>query len=308
MPKQIPIPDKNLLIEEYINNGKTLGVLAEELDISKSSLQRVLAAHGINKRTNQEAIAKLTEQFLKEEYLTNGRSITDISDSLGIRHETVSNRLRVFGIKVREKWENAEDITGKQFSSLTATDKRRSRVKYGSLRGETLFKCECGNEKWLQRDSVIHGAIKSCGCLRLKKRDAKNVRLKESGIGISHQMFSLLKHRASRRGIPFEVTIEEVWSLFVRQEFRCAMTGHTLEMPTVKYLSPRNNSMCDVDGGVKYASLDRIDSERGYVIDNVQWVWAPINIMKWNLKNNGFVSICIDIANFHRGQNKTCVS
>ena len=40
------------------------------------------------------------------------------------------------------------------------------------------------------------------------------------------------------------------------------------------------------------ASLDRIDSLKGYTEDNVQWVHKHINFMKGSLSENKFIEYC----------------
>ena len=44
------------------------------------------------------------------------------------------------------------------------------------------------------------------------------------------------------------------------------------------------------------ASLDRIDSDGAYTIDNVQWIHKDINRMKSNLKQENFIEYCRLIA------------
>ena len=40
------------------------------------------------------------------------------------------------------------------------------------------------------------------------------------------------------------------------------------------------------------ASLDRIDSNKGYVTDNIQWVHKDINYMKSDLDEQQFIHYC----------------
>ena len=47
------------------------------------------------------------------------------------------------------------------------------------------------------------------------------------------------------------------------------------------------------------ASLDRIDSSRGYIKDNIQWVHKDINRMKWDFPQDKFVKLCFYVANKH---------
>jgi len=40
------------------------------------------------------------------------------------------------------------------------------------------------------------------------------------------------------------------------------------------------------------ASLDRIDSTKGYTLDNIQWVHKTLNRLKMNLDNQEFIEWC----------------
>lgn len=40
------------------------------------------------------------------------------------------------------------------------------------------------------------------------------------------------------------------------------------------------------------ASLDRIDSSKGYVVGNVQWVHKDVNTVKWDLTLDNFFRVC----------------
>ena len=48
--------------------------------------------------------------------------------------------------------------------------------------------------------------------------------------------------------------------------------------------------------GGQTASLDRIDSTKGYIEGNVQWVDKIVNAMKWNIPEKYFIEICKTIA------------
>jgi len=59
----------------------------------------------------------------------------------------------------------------------------------------------------------------------------------------------------------------------------CAITGCELKFHDYVGKSEKGHSTY-ANGN---ASLDRIDSSRGYEPDNIQWVHTDINIMKWEL-------------------------
>ena len=40
------------------------------------------------------------------------------------------------------------------------------------------------------------------------------------------------------------------------------------------------------------ASLDRIDSSKGYIEGNVQWVHKRVNLMKGNMSTENFIEWC----------------
>jgi len=60
----------------------------------------------------------------------------------------------------------AIDITGKKFNRLTAIKRAYRRKDYSIY---WLFKCDCGNRKIIQKNKVVGGQIKSCGCLRRER-------------------------------------------------------------------------------------------------------------------------------------------
>ncbi|RLD70194.1 MAG: hypothetical protein DRI98_08575 [Bacteroidetes bacterium] len=45
-------------------------------------------------------------------------------------------------------------------------------------------------------------------------------------------------------------------------------------------------------GNIWKASIDRIDSNKGYVSDNVQWTCWAVNRAKGDLTNDDFIKLC----------------
>lgn len=72
----------------------------------------------------------------------------------------------------------------------------------------------------------------------------------------------------------------------------------------LEFLWQMQRGRCALSGAVfasrAECSMDRIDSNEGYVVGNVQLVLAAVNKMKWNLKEDRFVELCGLIAEHHR--------
>ncbi len=84
------------------------------------------------------------------------------------------------------------------------------------------------------------------------------------------------KEGAKSRKLKFSVTAKFLWNLFLKQNRKCAITG--IDLTFVKNFTT--------------ASLDRIDSNKGYIKNNVQWVHKIINMMKYDHIQQDFINWC----------------
>lgn len=79
-----------------------------------------------------------------------------------------------------------------------------------------------------------------------------------------------------------------LWALFERQNSKCIYTGRLLRLP-------KNEQ----EAGRSYEgkpSLDRIDSKKGYIKGNVQWVGITVNLMKQQFSHHEFIEMCKTIV------------
>lgn len=138
------------------------------------------------------------------------------------------------------------------------------------------FKCTiCGKHKKATFHNVYRGNYKSCGCIQYGFKSLANG---WKGHGeISKSFFQSLRRGAESRNLKFEIDIEYIWKLFIKQNQRCALSGELLKFKSRSIVA---------DGT---ASLDRIDSTKGYVKGNLQWVTQEINYMKQSLHNRDFL-------------------
>lgn len=150
--------------------------------------------------------------------------------------------------------------------------------------GRLFVKClclQCGKIFEAKFHNVYKGNYKSCGCQRFQKFN-KNPRWKGLGL-ISASYFFSLRKGAKDRNLEFSISIEEIWNLFEKQNGKCALSGIELSF---------NSERKIYDGN---ASLDRINSEIGYIISNVQWVDKTINMSKQQMNNEQFIKMCKEV-------------
>lgn len=130
----------------------------------------------------------------------------------------------------------------------------------------------------------------TCKCmLRKKLSDTAKKNQRKGTKNIPGAYFYSLKSTAERRNIEFDITIEFLQYLLEEQEFKCKLSNEDISM------SPDNsrhlNGKC-----LDTASVDRIDSSKGYIPSNVQWVHKDVNFMKMNLKESRFIDLCRKIG------------
>jgi hypothetical protein len=104
-----------------------------------------------------------------------------------------------------------------------------------------------------------------------------------------------LRRKARERNLCFEVTHQELWDLYNKQEGRCALSGVPLLLSTK--IDRHNN----IDREKHTASLDRIDNNKGYTVDNVQWVHKTVNRMRRQYTIDEYRLWCRRIVEYNCG-------
>ena len=178
---------------------------------------------------------------------------------------------------------NPLDIIGKKYGNLFVQQFTESHPKnpYKTGRIEYFYicQCKCGKLHKAKRNNLITGHTKSCGCLR--KICGKNNKSWTGFKEISGRTWYQIMQGAKERNIQFTISIKEAWEQYKKQNKKCAYTGLLLDM----------NAFKD-SYNFKTASLDRINSLKGYESGNIQWVHKEINFMKGNLSSAEFVKLC----------------
>jgi hypothetical protein len=266
---------KDQIIQIYIYEDKTHDQSAKILGITKNQLTNLIKKYNIKKKDYPTLIDKKIDKIV-ERYVS-GELMKNICKDMKMTVETVRTHLSQRGIKLRSKEIN---ILGKKFGKLLPIEKISVR--------EYLCVCDCGISKVCKKDRLLDGRNTSCGCSMNKSGDKNGAwtGYKE----ISGNQWCSLKMGAKNRNLDFEITIEEAWDLYVMQNKKCAITG--LDIKMAKF--GRNKRVIKLEdfNGPYLASLDRIDSSKGYVTGNVQWIVREINRMKLDIEEDLLFKLC----------------
>lgn len=236
---------------------------------------------------------KPTKQEIEKLYIKEKRSLKECARILKMNDGTFRNYALKYKIKLRKTYEVLiKDLTGFKFENLTVIKMVRppkTRPKNYHTRWKAV--CDCGKILVVRATSLIQGATGSCGCTKGRGH--------YTGVGdVSGHHLNRIKRGAIKRGLKFKITALEVWNLFLKQNQKCALSGQEINL--VRCFKRRNKKR-----KVQTASLDRIDSSKGYTIDNVQWVHKHVNKCKQTFTNKEFILICSLVANY---KGKKCLS
>lgn len=224
----------------------------------------------------------ITKEYLIEEYINKKRSMTDISHDVGCGYGSINRFIKLFNICPRTNGEHKKvDITGKTFGDWTAI-KEASPAASGHTKWFCI--CKCGKELEIEhnalasRKSYPRRRCADCAC----KKKRINGRLTKT-------FWGQIKRGAKKRNLSFNITKDFAESLLLKQNKKCDLSG----MDIIIADTARNHNH-----GKTTASLDRINSKKGYLEDNIQWVHKDVNLIKGALNQEIFISLCKSIANY----------
>jgi hypothetical protein len=132
-----------------------------------------------------------------------------------------------------------------------------------------------------------NGMCKSCRSTTANKSSKRNTKRQNNSQWkgykeIPYGWFSRYFERANKTKRTGDITIEQVYDLWIAQDKKCALSGIS-----IGFYDDKNTHTC---------SIDRIDSLKEYTIDNIQLVHKDVNIMKNKFDNQYFIEICKKIA------------
>lgn len=145
------------------------------------------------------------------------------------------------------------DITGQTYGKLTAINYDKIKTTYKN--SYWVCKCVCGNIVSVSLCHLRSGHTKSCGCSKTEN----TVKHGKSGTA-EYGLLVSARHRAKISGLDFNLELSDI----VIPD-RCPIFGNKFHKNPDRRDSP---------------SLDRIDSDKGYIKGNVWVISRRANIIK----------------------------
>lgn len=216
-----------------------------------------------------------------ESLLSDGYSQKQIAENFGCSQAYISKSIKKFKIKnPNRKLKNAikNKYIGQKFGSWQI-------IELSNTNKRTYYNCECticGNTKRVLLQNLKDGRSTKCQLCRLNQ-------MNKGYMGLCGSYVCIVKHSAKARNINFDLDNKYIWSVFEQQNGKCALSGLDIKISN--------------DPKIKTASLDRIDSNLGYVVGNIQWVHKHVNNMKQHYSQEYFIKICKLVSKNNKCQN-----
>lgn len=210
-----------------------------------------------------------------------------IGEHLGIKEESIKNQ--AYKLKLKKTNQIFKDYSGirKGYVICLERDKEDS----------SLFHCLCEkcNTKMIIPISFLstsrnkkYNLTSYCNC-KTEKRE----KIQWKGCGeIPGWLYGKIRKNAKGRGLEFNVSVEYLHEIWIKQNKKCPYSGIEITFTRI-----------EEEFKYKTASLDRIDSSKGYIEGNVQWTTKQVNFMKQNLSDEDFLNLVTKIYENTRGKN-----
>ena len=170
------------------------------------------------------------------------------------------------------------DETGNQYGNLTVIS-RAPNNKYHVARWLCL--CGCGNYITVIGQRLRNGKVGSCGCL--------NTSHKRSGNTIYKKMHALTRWQCKQRGVPFDLSWEDVRDIVNKE---CSYCGR--QPYTTKYAYHRSK-LGIKDEALVLNGIDRVVPNLGYIMGNVVSCCKYCNRAKSDLSLDEFKILITNI-------------
>lgn len=154
--------------------------------------------------------------------------------------------------------------------------------QYINANTKTLFLCPKCNKNFETKPSkILNDGTTSCLCYRSLKGQRRS---DWKGYNDMPKNFTYrCRYGAKKRGIDFLVTNQDIYNQYLAQNKKCFYSGKDLLFDSTK--------------NIQDASIDRLNNNEGYNINNIIICHKKINRLKWIFSYGYFLKLCDVIVN-----------
>lgn len=238
----------------------------------------------------KSTIEKMISLNVKELY-ESGKTTFEISKIIGFSESAINvylkkNKVSMRKAKRRESLRE-QPVIGTKYGQWTviSTEIKSGGIMYPNSKSRNIYfkvQCNCGQIGWRMLSSLKNGKTTACkSCCKLNGDLTNFILYRFNNIECN------LKTRKKVSKLDFNITAEYLQKLYDKNHY-CSLTGIDLTYnPKIKLSD-------------NVLSVDRIDSDKGYIEGNVQLVHKDINMMKQSLSQERFIELCKNVANYNK--------
>lgn len=169
------------------------------------------------------------------------------------------------------------DLTGQRKERLLITGFSHShRQPSGQIRAVWNAICDCGKPVKISTSNFTHGETKSCGCYIADRRKKGMITPNPESAGL--EQYNQTKNKALKRNKEFNLTYEQYKEIATKD---CTYCGAP---PYEKYSQVKNSAKIKLNG------IDRVNTKKGYTIDNCVPCCGTCNTMKMDKSLEEFLT------------------
>lgn len=222
----------------------------------------------------------MSRRFTEEEKIEiiklyqEGLSTVEIGKLFNRARCTIRQILIKYGVKLRtERKRSPLNLSGMKFGELTVLDRGEDLIK-GRNRITWNCLCSCGKITNVTRSNLTSGNCRSCGC-------KKTLPFGEAAF---NRIYGHYKANAKQKNREFTLTKEDFRTLTKMNCFYCGIEPQQQGGASSKKRKNQNNGLYTYNG------IDRIDSSKGYTLDNVVTSCYNCNYSKMSRTQEDFIN------------------
>jgi len=191
----------------------------------------------------------------------------------------------------------AINLIGKKFGKLKVISRSKKTGNKKQIKWNCI--CDCGNKHLVTGESLRSGKSKSCGCLLRESRYIKNNNTDREKAMLKIVYSSMKKRHRNKFGNEDYISFNEFKKLSLSDCFYCNSKPSNRQLD-IRYETRRGrkDKFIVTDFILKYNGIDRIDSEKGYIKENVVSCCKNCNTAKNILTQEQFKDLINRIYNY----------